>query len=119
MQNFARMKVLIIGVAMAFPGAGGVAEAASVQQFAVGHGWDSGFAYGQVDPLGDLSFPWQPESATVDALQAEPLEDVLSRQVAPASKSATVPVPGSLVLFGSGLLMLAIVGRRRAPRRVF
>lgn len=117
MQNFTRMKILVVGIGMTLSTLGGVAEAAPVRQFDVGYGWDAGFAYGQAEPsAGVAEFSLGSGGDVVP--QVAPHELYLEEAVG-VRKSAAVPVPGSLVLFGTGLLLLAVVARRRAQGRVW
>jgi len=118
MQNFTRMKILVVGIGMMLSMSGGVAEAAPVRQFEVGYGWDAGFAYGQAEPLAGVAELSLGSGGDVVPQVAAPHELYLEEAVG-VRKSAAVPVPGSLVLFGTGLLLLAVVARRRAQGRVW
>lgn len=115
MQNFAAIQVLMLGASLVFPGSALRADAAPTQSFDVGYGWDAGFTYAQPDQLTGAAVSAEPLNA-VD-LRAEAVDGVFEVRAASPRKSATIPVPGSLALFGSGLAMLAVVARRRAPRR--
>lgn len=108
MQSYTRLKILIVGACVVFSGAMSVAEAAPIHQFDVGYGWDGAFAYGQAET--------PPSSETPQASESEAVVDTLDVPAVASRKTATVPVPGSLALFGSGLVLLAVAGRRSRRR---
>lgn len=117
MQNFAGIKILTLGAALVWPGSATLA-AAPVPAFDMGYGWDAGFAYaspGQPGATASSHFLIEdPAGRTgATALRALATDDVVEA-TAIAQSNPTVPVPGSLILFGSGLVMLAIAGRRRS-----
>lgn len=115
MQHLAAIQILTLGAALVFPGSAPRAEAAMTQSFDVGYGWDAGFTYAQPDQLRGGADP-APRINVTD-LRAEAVEAVLDPPEAAPRKAVAIPVPGSLVLFGSGLVMLAFAGRRRSSRR--
>lgn len=117
MQNFIDIRILVLSAGLALSGAAPQANAATSQVFDVGYGWDAGFAYAQPDHVrsipavaADSGFAVGPLELRADAADVD-----RSPPAAPATKA--VPVPGALVLFGSGLLALAVASRRRATRR--
>lgn len=117
MQNFIGIQILVLSAALALPGGVPSAHAATTQVFDVGYGWDAGFAYAQPDQLHGL-----PAIAADPGRVAGPLElrvdAAEADRAAPANPAIkAIPVPGALVLFGSGLLALAVAGRRRTVRR--
>jgi hypothetical protein len=114
MQNFAAIQILMLGASLVFPGSALRADAAPMQSFDVGYGWDAGFAYAPPD-LANVAVP-VPSISAVE-LRADAVDGVFEARTASPRKSVVIPVPGSLVLFGSGLVMLAIFARRRTPRR--
>ncbi len=112
MQNFAAIRLIVLGLGLTFPGVAPAADAAPVQVFDVGYGWDAGFAYASPDGLAGAAKRESGKSLRAGRAEAaEPGREASSRT------PAAVPVPGSLVLFGGGLAALAVAGRRRSPRR--
>lgn len=118
MQNFAAIQILMLGASLVFPGSALRADAAPSQSFDVGYGWDAGFTYAQPEQLQSAGLAADSRFHTdTTELRAEAVDGAFEARPAAPQKSVTIPVPGSLVLFGSGLAMLAVVARRRAPRR--
>lgn len=117
MQNLIGIQILVLSAGLALSGGAPSAHAATTQVFDVGYGWDAGFAYAQPDQLHGVPAIAADPGRVAGSLDLR-IDAVDADRAAPANPVAKeIPVPGALVLFGSGLLALAVAGRRRTVRR--